>query len=269
MANDTDHRLVTDLMGLVQQRETDPASAERIRAVPSTLRRIIDIVLWSSITNLILLGVFLAGWNSDGIRSYVLQRLGPTYANVTRSDDPPANARPELHDNELLTNGPQRQLKGPLQITLVPSSAAPEVAVDTTTVPPPQSEPVDVAATSDGAQEPDQGDGSGDITVGPEDPAAQLTRSPVLHKGQKSGDVEIGSFNTVSLPGSSAECLDTAYGLLDDAGASRDKLKVLAESKMITVARICADNGSLVVTCRLDQITISPRRLKPNETCTG
>lgn len=128
---------------------------------------------------------------------------------------------------------------------------------------------MDVAASEDTAQEPDQGDGTGDITVGPEDPTAKLAKSPVLHKGQNPGEVEIGSFNTVSLPGSSAECLDTAYGLLDDAGASRDKLKVLAESRMITVARICADNGSLVVTCRLDQITISPRRLKPNETCTG
>ena len=45
--------------------------------------------------------------------------------------------------------------------------------------------------------------------------------------------------------------------------------KVLADSDAITVARICAANGSLVVTCRMDQITISPRRLKPNETCTG
>ena len=109
----------------------------------------------------------------------------------------------------------------------------------------------------------------GEITVGPEDPAAQLAKSPVLRKGQKSGDVEIGSFNTVSLPGSSADCLDTAYGLLDDAGASRDKLKVLAESKMITVARICAANGSLVVTCRSRPDHLSPRRLKPNESCTG
>ena len=71
------------------------------------------------------------------------------------------------------------------------------------------------------------------------------------------------------MPGSSMTCLDTAYGLLEDAGARRDKLKELAESPAITVARICAANGSLVVTCRLDQITISPRRLKPNETCTG
>ena len=269
MANDTDHRLVAELMDLVRQRETDRALSGRAGVASSPFRRIFDIVLWSSVTNLILLGVFLAGWNFEALRNYTLLRL-PASAFAARTDGVPSVARPELHDNELLTNGPQRQLKGPLQITLVPSSAAPEASGEAAAASSPEATPIDVAA-SDAAttQEPDQGDGAGDITVGPEDPTAQLTKSPVLHKGQKIGQVEIGSFNTVSLPGSSAECLDTAYGLLDDAGASRDKLKVLAESKMITVARICADNGSLVVTCRMDQITISPRRLKPNETCTG
>ena len=252
-------------MDLVQQREADRASTERIRAVPSRSRRIVDIVLWSSITNLILLGVFVAGWNFEDIRVYALHRLKPAVAMAGLADDSSMATRPELHDNELLTSGPQRQLKGPLQITLVPSTPAPEDVVEAT----PASAPVDVAAVDATSQEPDQGDGTGEITVGPEDPTAKLTKSPVLHKGQKSGDVAIGSFNTVSLPGTSADCLDTAYSMLDDAGASRDKLKVLAESKMITVARICADNGSVVVTCRLDQITLSPRRLKPNETCTG
>lgn len=266
MANDTDHRLVTDLMDLVQQRESDRVAIERTRAVPSTLRRIFDIMLWSSITNLVLLGVFMAGWNFETLRSYALSKLDPASVAAASLDGSAPVGRPELQDNELLTSGPQRQLKGPLQITLVPSTAAPEAVADAA---PDVASEVDVAASDAGAAEPDQGDGSGDITVGPEDPAAQLAKSPVLHKGQKTGEVEIGSFNTVSLPGPTSECLDTAYGLLDDAGASRDKLKVLADTKMITVARICAANGSLVVTCRSDQITISPRRLKPNETCTG
>lgn len=262
MANDTDQQFVNELMDLVHQLEDERVMSGRTR-VPSTFRRIFDIVLWSSISNLILLGVFVAGWNSEEIRSYARHWLPSAAASFAAAAAEPApTMRPELQDNELLTRGPQRQLKGPLQITLVPSSEP--------DVPQPEAAPVAVAVADDAAAaEPDQGDGSGDITVGPEDPAAQLSKSPVLRRGQKSGDVEIGNFATVSLPGSSAECLDTAYSLLDDAGAARDKLKVLAESKMITVARICAANGSLVVTCRMDQITISPRRMKPNETCTG
>lgn len=261
MANDTDHQFVSELMDLVHKLEDERDMSNRSRA-PSTFRRIFDIVLWSSISNLILLGVFVAGWNSEAIRSYARHWLPAAAASFAVAAEPVPAMRPELQDNELLTRGPQRQLKGPLQFTLVPSSEP--------DVPQPDAAPVAVAVADDAvAAEPDQGDGSGDITVGPEDPAAQLSKSPVLRRGQKSGDVEIGNFATVSLPGSSAECLDTAYSLLDDAGAARDKLKVLAESKMITVARICAANGSLVVTCRMDQITISPRRMKPNETCTG
>lgn len=261
MARDTDHQFVSELMDLVQQKD-DRVAPGPSRAAPSPFRRIFDIVLWSSITNFILLGVFVAGWHSERIRAYALELLSPPTAEAKVNDLP--DGRPELQDNELLTRGLQRQLKGPLQITLV-TSTEPEA--------PTAEEPAEVAAVEPEQEavgaEQDQGDGTGDITVGPEDPAAQLSRSPVLRKAQKNGDVEIGSFATVSLPGSSTECLETAYNLLEDAGAPREKLKVLADSKMITVARICALNGSLVVTCRMDQITISPRRLKPNETCTG
>lgn len=257
MASRGDHRLEKELMDLVRARTAARAPREQVAPRPS--RRILDIVLWSSVTNVALLACFVAGWNYDAIKSYATGAPA-VVAAVTGSDTPAANARPELQDNELLTRGLQRQLKGSLQLTLVQSSV-------------PESEdeapPVELAAAEPEAPEQDQGDGTGDITVGPEDPAAQLVKSPVLRKSATKGNVEIGSFTTVSLPGSSGECLETAYGLLDDAGASRDKLKVLAESSAITVARICASNGSLVVTCRMDQITISPRRLKPNESCTG
>ncbi len=256
MANVSDHRLVNELVELVQFGDDARAGkAARNRAAAAPRLRIFDIVLWSSVTNIVLLGCFAVGWNFDAIKGRVLGvNAASAAAAAGKSDDPLALSRYQLQDNELLTHGPQRQLKGPLEITLVPSSAP--IAT------------VAVAATDPAAGQ-EQGDGPGDIVVGPEDPTAQRSKSPVLRMGDKAGDVEIGSFETVSLAGSSAECLDTAYGLLDDIGAPRDKLKVLAESKVITVARICAGNGSLIVTCRLDQITISPRRLKPNESCTG
>jgi hypothetical protein len=259
MAKESDHQLVGELMDSVRTHHADRAAPPRKNVRPPRSRGILDIVFWSSLTNLTLLACFVAGWNFDVIKRYVTNETMPASVSSQR-DDQLAESRSELADNELLTRGLQRQLKGSLQFTVVPSSA-PAVVEDA-----PESEFASVDAET---PEQDQGDGFGDVTVGPEDPAAQLTRSPVLRKSKTKGEIEIGSFTTVSLPGSSAECLDTAYGLLDDAGASRDKLKVLADSNAITVARICADNGSLVVTCRMDQITISPRRLKPNETCTG
>lgn len=244
-------------MDLIRARNTARISGDEVR--PARSRRILDIVLWSSVTNAALLTCFVVGWNFDAIKARITGERMVAAAMVSGAPAPSV-LRPELQDNELLTRGLQRQLKGPLQFTLVPASTT-RAAEDATNT--------DLASAEPEVSEQDQGDGAGDMTVGPEDPAAGLVRNPVLRKARKQGDVEIGSFTTVSLPGSSGECLDTAYALLDDAGASRDKLRVLAESSAITVARICAANGSLVVTCRMDQITISPRRLKPNESCTG
>lgn len=258
---------VSDTVSRVQHDGREYSSFGQRPAQRERPRRFLDIVLWSGLTNVILLACFIAGWNFDVIKRYLpIEQVGA--AVESRTDDGPVVFRRQMQDNEVLTQGPQRQLKGPLQFTLVPSTSSEDPSAATSDASAETS--VAVAASDDApVPEQDQGDGAGDVTVGPEDPSSQLVRSPVLRKGAKPGDVEIGNFTTVSLPGTASECLDTAYGLLDDAGAGRDKLKVLAETKLITVARICAANGSLVVTCRSDQITISPRKLKPNETCTG
>lgn len=252
MAQATEDRLEAMLQDLAGQQPAAPPAA-----VAPRWHRIRDIVVWSALTNLVLLGVFLAGWNFNQIRQSLAPRAEASRAVPAKRADPLAISRHERADNELLTHGPQRQLKGSLQLTLVPASAA---AGEGTAE--------EMASAADAPAEQDQGDG-GDITVGPEDPAAALVRNPVLRRGKARGQVEIGSFTTVSLPGEAGDCLETAYGLLEDAGAPRSRLEVLAESAAITVARICASNGSLVVTCRLGQVTISPRRPKPNEACAG
>ena len=61
MANDTDHRLVSELMDVVQQRDGVRVAAQQSGPAPGG-RRILDIVLWSSITNVTLLACFLVGW---------------------------------------------------------------------------------------------------------------------------------------------------------------------------------------------------------------
>jgi hypothetical protein len=104
--------------------------------------------------------------------------------------------------------------------------------------------------------------------VGPEGTQAQSV-SPVLRMNRKNGKLEIGNFDTVSLEGDSSQCLQMGYTLLGDANATQTELKVLAQNDVITMAQICASNGSVIITCRSDQVTISPRRLKPNESCTS
>jgi len=222
--------------------------------VTSSARRIFEIVMWSSISNLVLLGCFIAGWNNEVIRSAL--GMGPPRLSVAQlAVNPVMLSGHGRGDNELSTLGPQRQLKGALQITVVEQAAAetPQEAADVAEAP-----LEDITSAGEGD--------FGEDEVGPEGRGAQSMR-PVLRAGQKGGDLEIGNFETVSLEGDATECLAVGYELLSDVGAANSQLEVLASTSSIVMARICAINGSVVITCRSDQITISPRRLKPNETC--
>ena len=222
-------------------------------------RRILDIVLWSSLSNLVLLGAFFVGWNFDEIRASLAGQLsGPVAVNRAEAH-PLGPAGPERGDNELFTNGPQRQLKGELQLTAIALQKE-----DT------------AAAAAAAAAEPEAADAMGvedvpeaELTAIETGPEAGQGMSPVLRMDRRIGKLEIGNFETVSLTGDSVQCLEMGYSMLGDAGAPESSLQVLARSKLITMARICATNGAVIITCRSNQVTISPRRLKPNESCSG
>lgn len=207
-------------------------------------RRIFDIVLWSSLSNLVLLAAFLIGWNFAEIKAS-LRHLKPLEAKAGEAQ---AASPSDRGDNELFTRGPQRQLKGELQLTAV--SATPEARAEEDTAPP--ETPQDEGQLAE---------------VGPEGVNAQ-SMSPLLRQGS-GGRLEIGNFSTVSMSGETSQCLDIGYGLLDDASAPHGALQVLAESDAITMARICAANGTVILTCRGGGVTISPRRPRPDDRCTG
>lgn len=215
-------------------------------------RRVLDIVLWSSISNIVVLGAFLVGWNFDAIRASVADRAAVSGAQA----HPPGAAKHELGDNELFTTGPQRQLKGELQLTAV------AVQKDADASP-----PADEAAAEMSGEDVVEA-GFAAVETGPEAEQAQ-SMSPVLRMDRRIGKLEIGNFETVSLTGDSSQCLEMGYTMLGDAGAPESSLEVLVRSKLITMARICATNGAVIISCRSNQVTISPRRLKPNERCAG
>ncbi|MFN4140903.1 hypothetical protein [Aestuariivirga sp.] len=221
-------------------------------------RNIGDIILWSGVSNLVLAGVFFLGWNFDTIRKTLLEHAAAVApASVSQKvADPLALSRLQRQDNELLTKGPQRQLKGPLQMSVVPSSSqAPAIAVE---------EPGAPGVAADGGLVVE----AASYEYGPEADGPQAM-SPVLSKNPRTGQLEIGNFQTVSLDGDSDQCLALAETMLGDVGAPSDSLQVLSDSKLITMARICTANGAVLLTCRGGQITISPRKLKPNESCTS
>ena len=71
----------------------------------------------------------------------------------------------------------------------------------------------------------------------------------------------------MSVIGRTGDCLNLGYSMLEDTGSPQDLLEVIMASDQITIARICASNGSIMLSCRNDQITVSPRRARPDDKC--
>ncbi len=79
--------------------------------------------------------------------------------------------------------------------------------------------------------------------------------------------IEIGNFHSASLEGDSEECLNLGYSMLRAAHANDDLMDVMVSNKQITIAKICAANGTIVFSCRSGKISISPRRARPDDSC--
>ena len=50
------------------------------------------------------------------------------------------------------------------------------------------------------------------------------------------------------------------YSMLGDVNSSSDLLDIMVASDEITISKICTANGSILITCRNGQISVSPRR---------
>lgn len=97
-------------------------------------------------------------------------------------------------------------------------------------------------------------------------PNGQLV-SPILVKNVVNGQLSIGNFKSFSVVGNSDECLSVARTMLQDVGISTDQLSIVTASKQITIAKICASNGAVVISCRGQHITMSPRHSRPDDNC--
>ena len=94
-----------------------------------------------------------------------------------------------------------------------------------------------------------------------------LSARPILLKNPQSGKLEIGNFKSLSVVGSSEDCLDFGHSMLSDAGSANTKLDIMIAEDEITIARICAVNGSVIISCRGGQISVSPRKSRPDDRC--
>lgn len=193
------------------------------------IRKDYEILALAALFQLVLLAAFLAGWV---MQDELQARVHPEAAQSQPAPPPPGTAAVS---------------KGDMAASVVQMSAPP---------PPPA-----VTELTTGSLAPE----APDIVSGPEEEGTATVGALLTMDG--AGKLRIGNYEPVTLEGSAEQCLGMGRMLLTDAGAREDELEVMARSKAITVARICAVNGSVVITCRRNQITISPRQLKPNESC--
>lgn len=102
--------------------------------------------------------------------------------------------------------------------------------------------------------------------VGFEQPANLPEGIPAMLRRKRNG-IEIGNFRSVTMEGAADECLNLGYSMLSAAKANQDLLDVMVTNKQITIANICASNGKVVFSCRNGRISISPRRARPDDSC--
>lgn len=107
--------------------------------------------------------------------------------------------------------------------------------------------------------------------AGPETPDAETAVSPVAGPGGLLGSdrsrPKINTFDTVTLVEKAADCVKAGRRLVHDIGLAETHLKVVVSSAAITIARICATNGIILLTCRNNRMIISPRRARPDDGC--
>ena len=195
------------------------------------------IILWSGLTNLVLLSVFL------GAQHFDLPGLRPV-----RQEQ--AGAKPLVINPAAATSNLGMKPKGDFSTsTMIVAKTEPladaldEVASEESTA--------DLALTAGASV----------------DDLETLRAAPILRKSPKDGKLEIGNFKSLSLVGAPGECLDFGDAMLRDAGVANEKLDVVADADEITIVRICAANGSIIITCRGGQIAVSPRKSRPDDKC--
>jgi hypothetical protein len=206
-------------------------------------REVLRILYWCGLSNLALLAA--VAWSLD-YRPFVsiVEAFSPHEEAVVPAD------RGDLPPFVFVTVAPGER-KMPLPVTVIArSDAAPaEAAAE------------ELAVTDAGSEEVS-------FAVPEEIEDTQAPRmTPVLRRNPVTGGLEIGNFKPLSFAGGAAECEAIGRSMLEDAGSAADALEVLAASGPIAAARICAANGSVVITCRGGQITVSPRRARPDDKC--
>jgi hypothetical protein len=200
-----------------------------------------------------------------GIRfqpKFYTERVAQTV--IDQNSDPAAVARLRRSD---------RLFAGAMVLTNEPAKASFETAAEAAV-----DEPISAAPVSAGGEEaiadigedllPSENYGDGNSVSGVEIPEKTGKRVlPSLYYDAAKRQRVIGNFQTRSFPGESETCAEIGQSMAKDDSGNSSALQTLADTGAITVLKICAANGSVIISCRAGQVTISPRQARPDDKC--
>jgi hypothetical protein len=83
----------------------------------------------------------------------------------------------------------------------------------------------------------------------------------------RNGKLRLNNFRTLQMQMALRECRSFAGIFVADYDLPQGSIETLADNMVIVQKRICATNGSVVVTCYQNEATISMRRARPDDGC--
>lgn len=103
--------------------------------------------------------------------------------------------------------------------------------------------------------------------------AVPRSKPPIKVRGRpidialRKGRLFLNRFHTFAVQMPHGECRKFPEFITADYNLPRRAIDTLSDNMMIIQKRICAANGSVVVTCYLNEATISLRRARPDDGC--
>lgn len=217
------------------------------------------IAFWSVLSNAVLADLFIMAASLQQMETYFTHDPQSRVTIVAKTYDPLAVTRMRKSDIEANSGSVLTAGKSSLGL-------ARKIAPD-------NYDATRQAALSEVDVEPETDSASAEVVaarfedVSAVDDVQGMRVSPLLRTNKETGNLEIGNFKSLSFAGDVAACLDMGTSMLDDVNITGERLEVLTSSALITVAKICAANGTVILSCRNDQITISSRRPRPDDNC--
>ena len=229
-------------------------SASRRRTIGRTL-------FWFALLNLIAVEYLFGNLKDIDFLSRVNLFHQNVYPNSSAKSDLPARPQFQRDSANAVDVDTHDGQKGGLNVTRVPISPIVEFpkpvetqgALDANDIP---AGDIGMVNGFDPAESPDK-----------EVNASGTATGPVLRKDPATGAISIGNYKSMTIAGNQHGCLELGRSMLTDIGAPTDKLSVLMTTAQILIVKICANNGSVMITCRGGKIVVSPRRARPDDKC--